>query len=244
MESIFGFLGHFVQEAIYILYHFTASLGYPSYGIAIILMTIIIKLVLYPLTKTQIKSTKAMMELQPKLKELQDRYKDDKMKLNEEIAKVYKASGVNPVAGCLPMLIQMPILFAIYYGVRDLVFEGPANFMWMTSIGDPDPYYILPVLSALTTYIASKQTMADNNSMQNQMMLYFMPLFIGYISLKFSAALVLYWVVMNIMQIGQQTYMEYLEKKELAAKGIFPKKYAQDDAKVDTKDKSAKNSKK
>jgi YidC/Oxa1 family membrane protein insertase len=167
------FLGHLVQQFIALLYHFTGMLGYANYGVAIVLMTIIIKMALYPLTKKQIQSTKAMMELQPKLKQLQDRYKDDKMKLNEEVAKIYKASGVNPVAGCLPMLVQMPILFAIYYGVRDMVYEGPANFLWMSNIADPDKFYILPVLSAVTTYISSKQTMADNNSMQNQMMLYF-----------------------------------------------------------------------
>jgi YidC/Oxa1 family membrane protein insertase len=217
------FLGHLVQQFIALLYHFTGMLGYANYGVAIVLMTIIIKMALYPLTKKQIQSTKAMMELQPKLKQLQDRYKDDKMKLNEEVAKIYKASGVNPVAGCLPMLVQMPILFAIYYGVRDMVYEGPANFLWMSNIADPDKFYILPVLSAVTTYISSKQTMADNNSMQNQMMLYFMPLFIGYISLKFSAGLVIYWVVMNLMQIGQQSYMAYEEKKILASKGIVPK---------------------
>jgi YidC/Oxa1 family membrane protein insertase len=217
------FLGHLVQQFIALLYHFTGMMGYANYGVAIVLMTIIIKMALYPLTKKQIQSTKAMMELQPKLKQLQDRYKDDKMKLNEEVAKIYKASGVNPVAGCLPMLVQMPILFAIYYGVRDMVYEGPANFLWMSNIADPDKFYILPVLSAVTTYISSKQTMADNNSMQNQMMLYFMPLFIGYISLKFSAGLVIYWVVMNLMQIGQQSYMAYEEKKILASKGIVPK---------------------
>jgi YidC/Oxa1 family membrane protein insertase len=123
------FLGHLVQQFITLLYHFTGMLGYANYGVAIVLMTIIIKLALYPLTKKQIESTKAMMELQPKLKELQTRYKDDKMKLNEEVAKIYKSSGVNPVAGCLPMLIQMPILFAIYYGVRDMVYEGPGQLL-------------------------------------------------------------------------------------------------------------------
>ena len=220
------FLGHLVQQFITLLYHFTGMLGYANYGIAIVLMTIIIKLALYPLTKKQIESTKAMMELQPKLKELQTRYKDDKMKLNEEVAKIYKSSGVNPVAGCLPMLIQMPILFAIYYGVRDMVYEGPANFLWMSNIAtdvkNTEFPFIMPILSALTTYIASKQTMADNNSMQNQMMLYFMPLMIGYMSWQFSGGLVIYWVVMNIMQIAQQTYMAHLENKARAA-AVAPK---------------------
>jgi YidC/Oxa1 family membrane protein insertase len=160
------------------------------------------------------------------------------------VAKIYKASGVNPVAGCLPMLIQMPILFAIYYGVRDMVYEGPANFLWMSNIAtdvkNTEYPFIMPILSALTTYIASKQTMADNNSMQNQMMLYFMPLMIGYMSWQFSGGLVIYWVVMNIMQIAQQTYMAHMENKAKAA-AMAPKATVPAPEKSDKK---AKNQKK
>jgi YidC/Oxa1 family membrane protein insertase len=112
----------------------------------------------------------------------------------------------------------MPILFGIYYAVRDFQYEGPANFLWMENIANPDPMYILPILSAITTYIQAKQTMPPKKAgdkgqdglmgmMQGQMMTYFMPLFIGYISLSFPAALVLYWIVMNIMQIAQQAYI-------------------------------------
>lgn len=204
------FLSGIVQQVVTVLYHFTGTLGMANYGLAIILMTIIIKLALYPLTKKQIESTKAMMEIQPLMKELQVKYKDDKERLNQELAKLYQSRGVNPLAGCLPLVVQMPILFAIFYGIRDFAYEGPANFLWMSSIADPDKLYILPVLSALTTYIQTRQTMTDTKSMQNQMMLYFMPIFIGYISISFPAGLVLYWVVMNIMQIAQQAYMNHI----------------------------------
>jgi YidC/Oxa1 family membrane protein insertase len=204
------FLSGIVQQVVTVLYHFTGTLGLANYGLAIILMTIIIKLALYPLTKKQIESTKAMMEIQPLMKELQVKYKDDKERLNQELAKLYQSRGVNPLAGCLPLVVQMPILFAIFYGIRDFAYEGPANFLWMSSIADPDQLYILPVLSALTTYIQTRQTMTDTKSMQNQMMLYFMPIFIGYISISFPAGLVLYWVVMNIMQIAQQAYMNHI----------------------------------
>lgn len=201
------FLSNLVQEVITVLYSFTHSMGFPSYGLAIIIMTIIVKLALYPLTKKQIESTKAMMEIQPKMKALQERYKDDKQRLNMELANLYKSEGVNPLSGCLPLLIQMPIMIGIFYGIRDFHYAGPANFLWMESISNPDPTYILPVLSALTTFIQSKQTMPDTGNAQNKMMLYFMPLFIGYISLTFPAGLVLYWVVMNLMQITQQALM-------------------------------------
>lgn len=181
-------------------------------------MTVIIKIILFPLTKKQIESTKAMMAIQPKMKELQEKYKNDKERLNIELAKMYKENHVNPLAGCLPLLIQMPILFGIYYGVRDFHYEGPANFLWMQNIANPDPLYILAVLSALSTFIVSKQTMPKKKPgekeaggimgmMQGQMMLYFMPLFIGYMSITFPAGLVIYWIVMNVMQILQQAYM-------------------------------------
>ncbi len=201
------FLSNIVQQVITFLYGLTNMLGVPSYGLAIVIMTIIVKLILYPLTKKQIESTKAMMSIQPKMKELQEKYKDDKQRLNMELANLYKNEGVNPLAGCLPLLVQMPIMIGIFYGIRDFSYAGPSNFLWMESISNPDPMYILPVLSALTTFIQSKQTMPDTSSPQNKIMLYFMPLFIGYISLNFPAGLVIYWVVMNIMQIGQQALM-------------------------------------
>lgn len=102
----------------------------------------------------------------------------------------------------------MPIMIGIFYGIRDFQYAGPSSFLWMSSIADPDPLYILPILSALTTFIQSKQTMPPSDNPQGKIMLYFMPLFIGYISLKFPAGLVLYWVVMNIMQIGQQFLLD------------------------------------
>lgn len=205
------FLANIVQQVLNVLYNFTESMGIPNLGLAIVLMTIIIKLLLYPLTQKQIQSTKAMMEIQPKMKALQEKYKDDKQRLNMELANLYKSEGVNPLAGCLPLLIQMPIMIGIFYGIRDYDYaahpELVTSFLWLKDISLADPTYILPVLSALTTYIQTKQTMPAGGGAQNKMMAYFMPLFIGYISLTFPAGLVLYWVVMNIMQIAQQSIM-------------------------------------
>ena len=205
------FLANIVQQVLTVLYNFTESMGIPNLGLAIVLMTIIIKLIMYPLTQKQIQSTKAMMEIQPKMKALQEKYKDDKQRLNMELANLYKSEGVNPLAGCLPLLIQMPIMIGIFYGIRDYDYaahpELVTSFLWLKDISLADPTYILPVLSALTTYIQTKQTMPAGGGAQNKMMEYFMPLFIGYISLTFPAGLVLYWVVMNIMQIAQQSIM-------------------------------------
>ena len=206
------FLANIVQQVLTVLYNFTESVGIPNLGLAIVLMTIIIKLIMYPLTQKQIQSTKAMMEIQPKMKALQEKYKDDKQRLNMELANLYKSEGVNPLAGCLPLLIQMPIMIGIFYGIRDYNYaahlEIVTSFLWLADISKADPTYVLPVLSALTTFIQTKQTMPTNGGgAQNKMMMYFMPLFIGYISLTFPAGLVLYWVVMNIMQIAQQSIM-------------------------------------
>ena len=201
------FLSNIVQQVLTILYSFTESMGMPSYGLAIVIMTIIVKLLLYPLTKKQIESTKSMMEIQPKMKAIQEKYKNDKERLYMELANLYKNEGVNPLAGCLPLIVQMPIMIGIFYGIRDFHYAGSSGFLWMESISVPDPTYILPVLSAVTTFIQSKQTMPDTGNAQNKIMLYFMPLFIGYISLEFPAGLVIYWVVMNIMQIAQQAMM-------------------------------------
>lgn len=206
------FLSNIVQQVITVIYSFLQGVGFPNYGVAIIIMTILVKLILYPLSKKQIESTKAMMEIQPKMKAIQEKYKNDKQRLNMELANLYKSEGVNPLAGCLPLIVQMPIMIGIFYGIRDFHYEGSASFLWMQSISNPDPNYILPILSALTTFIQSKQTMPDTGNPQNKMMLYFMPLFIGYISLSFPAGLVLYWVVMNIMQISQQFMMEKAKK--------------------------------
>ena len=144
--------------------------------------------------------------MQPKMKELQTKYKDKPEKLQQEMIKLYKETGVNPMAGCLPLVLQMPIFIIIFYGLRDFTFNGATSFLWLTDLAQPDPLYILPVLSALTTYYQQKQTSTEMNQ-QAKMMLMFMPLFIGYISTTFSSGLVLYWVTMNTVQIVQQWWM-------------------------------------
>ncbi|WP_084576827.1 YidC/Oxa1 family membrane protein insertase [Sporomusa malonica] len=196
-----------MQSALTFFYNLTASAGYANYGIAIILLTIAIKALMYPLTVKQVKSMKAMQDIQPKMKELQEKYKGNPEKLNKELANLYKEAGVNPLAGCLPLLVQMPFLIAIFFAIRDYQYaQLPPSFLWMTDLAQPDPTYILPILSALTTFIQQKQTTTEMTQ-QNKMMLIFMPIFIGYISLTFPGGLVLYWVVSNLSQIAQQWFM-------------------------------------
>lgn len=198
----------FVQFFLETFYNFTSALGFHSYGFAIILLTIFIKVLMYPLTKKQVESMKGMQELQPKLKKIQEQYKGNPQMLQQRMTELYKEAGVNPLAGCLPLLIQMPILMGMFYALQGYTYPSEASqvFFWIHSLSEPDPYYILPVLSAATTWYQQKQTTGEQNA-QMKMMMIFMPIFIGWISLNFAAGLVLYWVTMNIVQIGQQWWM-------------------------------------
>ncbi len=187
-----------------------------NYGLAIVLFTIIIKIVLLPLTLKQTNSMKKMNELQPQLQELQKKYKNNKEKLNEKMMQLYRENNYNPAGGCLPLLLQFPVLIGLFrvlqspelYVFPKEVYESVVqNFLWLPNLGEPDPIYILPVLAALTTYLSTK--MVSNNAtgdaaQTQKTMGIIMPLMIGWISIKFPSGLALYWVVSNLFQMGQQ----------------------------------------
>jgi len=148
------------------MYGLTVSLGVPNYGLAIIFMTIAIKLVLFPITQKQLKSMRGMQEIQPKLKYLQEKYKDDPQTMQAKVMEMYKENGVNPFGGCLPLIIQMPIFIAFYQSLLHFNFKvvEHASFLWIPNIGAKDPYFILAVLAALTTYIQQRVTMVDTKT--------------------------------------------------------------------------------
>ncbi|MBE6085783.1 MAG: YidC/Oxa1 family membrane protein insertase [Selenomonas ruminantium] len=208
-STLFSPIESLLRFVLETLFAITSAAGFASYGWAIILLTIIVKMALYPLTVKQVKSMKAMQELSPKMKKIQEKYKDNPQVMQQKIGALYKEAGVNPLAGCLPLLIQMPILMGMYYSLYNFSYPTPesAYFLWMTSMSDPDPLYILPVLSALTTFLQQKMTTTDSNNPQMKMMMFIMPLFIGWISINFPSGLVLYWVTMNVVQIIQQWWM-------------------------------------
>lgn len=209
-----GVLADWMRVALTLCYEFTKSMGFPSYGIAIIVLTLFIKLLLLPLAIKQIRSMKGMQEIQPKIKQIQQKYKNDKAKLSSEMQRLYRENNVSPLAGCLPLLIQMPFLVAIYYALQGFSYD-PAHesFLWLESLAKADTTYILPALSALSTWFISYQTTPKNVQGSQKTMLYFMPLFIGYISLNFPSGLVIYWVVCNLFQMVQQLIMFHGDKK-------------------------------
>jgi len=185
-----------------------------SFGLTIILFTVIIRLILLPLSVKQIKSTAKMSAIQPEMKKVQAKYKSDPQKAQQEVMKLYKENGVNPMGGCLPMIIQMPILFALYAVFQNLNMQG-AGFLWMHDLTKPDPFYILPILSTVTTYFSSKLMQppsADGaQSKQTSTMNTGMAIFMGFMSLKFKGALVMYWVINNIVQVVQTLIINKIE---------------------------------
>lgn len=212
--SIFQPIVQLLEVIVGFFYDFTQLLGVANYGLAIILMTVVIKMLLYPLTLRQVRSMKAMQDLQPKVKQLQEKYKNKPQELQQKMGQVYKDAGVNPLAGCLPLVAQMPILMAMFYALQSVHFTNDPSFLWIPNLASPDPLFILPILSALTTFVTQWQTSKSSaQAAQMKVMLIAMPIFIGWISIKFAAGLVLYWVVMNIMQILQQWWMSRNEEQ-------------------------------
>lgn len=181
-----------------------------AYFLDILIFTAIIKFLILPLTIKQTRSTVKMTEMQPKLKELQEKYKNDPQKLQQKQMELYKESGSNPLAGCLPLLVQFPILTAMYYVIYNYPDFANAGFFWVKSLAEPDKYLILPILSGVTTFISGMmlQTKSNDPSAKTaKQMNIFMSIFFVYISYKFKSALVLYWILGNLIQMAQQYFI-------------------------------------
>ncbi|KAF1085910.1 Membrane protein insertase MisCA precursor [Sporotomaculum syntrophicum] len=209
MGELFQSLVNAITSLTHWLYGLTSSIGVPSYALAIIILTLLIKLVLFPLNQKQMLSMKRMQEIQPKIKEIQEKYKNkDPQKMQQKIMEIYKEHNVNPMAGCLPMLVQMPILIALYRSLLHIQFINTdhAGFFWINTLSDKDPLYILPLLAGLTTYMLTKLTSSTTDQTQ-RMLLYMMPVFIAWISFTLPSGLVLYWVTFNILGFAQQFFV-------------------------------------
>ncbi|MBI5182522.1 MAG: membrane protein insertase YidC [Nitrospirae bacterium] len=177
-----------------------------NYGIAIILITVIIKIIFAPLTHKSYKSMKAMQKLQPKIAALQEKFKNDKQKLNVEMMNLYKTHKANPVSGCLPMVIQIPVFIALYNVLSYAIELRHAPFFWwIQDLAAMDPYYILPIIMGISMLIQQWMTPAAPTAdpIQSKMM-YAMPVIFTFMFLNFPSGLVLYWLVNNVLSIAQQ----------------------------------------
>jgi len=212
----------------------------PNFGIAIIIMTVMVKLVTFPLNNKQIQSAKRMQVLQPEMKKIQQKYKDDKEKQNQAMSEFMRENNMNPMAGCLPLLVQFPILIGIFRLLReadlflDMSVINPylfqkaelidllvvpdvsmENFLSNISI-----YYLFPLIAGATTYLYSQMSMSTDSS--QKMLLYMMPIMITVFSFSFPVGLVIYWIMNNVFSIGQHKLIVHLdaikEKEKVPAK--------------------------
>jgi YidC/Oxa1 family membrane protein insertase len=183
-----------------------------SAGIAIILLTIIIRTLMLPLSLIQIRSQKSMQRLQPQLRELQQKYGNDRQRMAQEQMRLYKEGGVNPVAGCLPLVLQMPIWFALYSALITLANNDPSfqeGFLWIPSLAHPDPLYILPIVTGVTQWVVQRMSMMPTSDPQQQQMnrmMEFMPIMFFFFSLQVASGLALYWVISNLYTFVQQYF--------------------------------------
>lgn len=196
-----------VAKPIFYVLRFIHDYTY-NYGVTIILLTMAIKLLFVPLQYKSYKSMKMMQLIQPKVAAVQEKYKDDRDRLNKELIKLYRDQKVNPVGGCLPMVLQMPVfvaLFNILYMTIDL---RQAPFMlWITDLSVQDPYYVLPVIMGVTMVIQQKITPTTMDPTQAKIMLV-LPVFMTFLFVNFPAGLVLYWLTNNVLTISQQVFTD------------------------------------
>jgi YidC/Oxa1 family membrane protein insertase len=202
-ESIhYGIFSPICKPLMSVLRFFYGFLG--NYGIAIILLTVCIKMIFWPLTQKSYKSMKGMQKLQPEMKRMREKHGSDKQKLNQEMMKFYKENKVNPLGGCLPMLIQIPVFFALYRVLLSSIELRHAPFMlWLTDLSAKDPYYVTPIIMGVTMFLQQKMTPTSLDPMQEKMML-FLPIVFTFMFLNFPSGLVIYWLVNNLLTILQQ----------------------------------------
>lgn len=203
----------------YILYNFSqfilwlSQLANGSYGWGIIIFTIIIRIFLLPLNYYQTKTMRKQTALQPQIQELQKKYPGKDMEsrqlLSQEQQKLYKDAGVNPFASLLPMLIQLPVMFALYQAIFKTTQLRTGTFLWM-ELGKPDPYFVMAILAALFTFLSTyinNLTQPVQNGM-NKIMMFVMPIIIFIPALSFASAITLYWVVTNAFQVVQTLFFQ------------------------------------
>ncbi len=179
----------------------------PNYGIAIILLTLLIKILFWPLGNKSYKSMKEMQKLQPKVMELREKYKDDKSRLSQETMALYKTHKVNPLGGCLPMVVQIPVFFGLYKALLYAIeLRHSPLAWWIQDLSAKDPYYITPIIMGGTMFIQQKMTPTAGDPMQAKIML-LMPVIFTVMFLNFPSGLVIYWLFNNILSIGQQYYI-------------------------------------
>jgi len=202
----FGVFAFIAQPSLTVLKFFQKYVA--NYGLAIIILTVIIKIVFYPLTAHSLKSMREMQKVQPQLLAIREKFKDNKEKLNKEMMELYKRYKINPLGGCLPMVLQIPVFLALYEVLYVAIELRQAPFfLWIMDLSEKDPYYISPILMGASMFIQQKMTPTTADPMQAKIML-FMPIIFTVMFLSFPSGLVIYWLVNNVLSIAQQYYVQ------------------------------------
>ncbi len=211
----YGWLTIFAKPLFYILQWLHSLVN--NWGWAIVLLTVLIKLVFFPLSAASYRSMARMKEVTPLMIEMRERYKDDRQKLNLAMMELYKEKKINPLGGCLPILVQIPVFIALYWVLLASVEMRNAPWvLWINDLAVPDPWFILPAIMIATMFIQFKLNPTPPDPLQAKIMM-FMPIIFGGMMIFFPAGLVLYWVVNNILSIAQQAYiMKQLENAKAA----------------------------
>ncbi len=188
-----------------------------NWGLAIIMLTFIVRGAMYPLTKAQYTSMAKMRMLQPKLQEMKERIGDDRQRMSQEMMALYKREKVNPLGGCLPLVLQMPIFIALYWALMESVELRHAPFLgWIQDLSAQDPFYVLPLLMGASMFLIQKMSPTTVTDPMQQKIMTFMPVVFTFFFLFFPSGLVLYWLVSNVVTLLQQTLIyKSLEKKGL-----------------------------
>ena len=208
----------FIAKPMFLFLQFLQSyIG--NWGWTIVILTILIKLILYPLSYKGMVSMQKLKDLAPKMKEIQSKYKDDKQKQSAHMMELYKKHGANPMGGCLPLILQIPVFFAIYRVLLNSIeLKGAEWILWIHDLAEMDPYFVLPILMGASMYLQQKIT---PNTMQDEMqkkIFQMLPIVFTFFFLWFPAGLTLYWFINNVFTISQQYYINTLFEKQRAAK--------------------------
>jgi len=178
-----------------------------NWGYAIILLTILVKMLLYPLSAASFRSMAKMRKLQPEMARLKERFGDDKQKFSQAMMEMYKKEGANPLGGCLPILLQMPVFLALYWTLMESVELRQAPFLlWIDDLSVMDPYFVLPILMGISMYLTQMMQPEPPDPIQAKVFK-FLPIMMTFFFLWFPAGLVLYWLINNILSVLQQLYV-------------------------------------
>ncbi len=201
--GIFSFLAKPLLKVLKFFYRYVGN-----YGVAIILVTVIIKILFYPLTFQSLRSMKEMQKIQPQIAAIKEKYKNDKERMNRELMELYRRSKINPFGGCLPILLQIPVFIALYNVLLLSIELRHAPFaLWIRDLSAKDPYYVTPILMGISMLIQQRMSPTAMDPQQAKLML-LMPVVFTFFFLNFPSGLVLYWLVNNILSIAQQYYIQ------------------------------------